>query len=109
LLTDVSRLRVLNLLYEEELCVCEIQEVLNLTQVTVSKRLAQLKEANLVEATKSKNRVFYSINERNQQAEWLFNVIMSIRNTEEVLVNDIEKLKEHDIIKGDKEYICPNS
>ncbi len=109
IITEVNRLRVLNLLYEEELCVCEIQEVLNLTQVTVSKRLAQLKEVNLVKATKNKNRVFYSINEKNLQSEWLFNVIKTIRGTEEVLRSDLEKLKEHDIIKGEKVYVCPSS
>ncbi|MGD2089620.1 MAG: metalloregulator ArsR/SmtB family transcription factor [Candidatus Aminicenantes bacterium] len=45
-LGDRSRLSIINMLGEKSLCVCEIKEVLKLSQSTVSGHLRVLKEAN---------------------------------------------------------------
>ena len=47
-LSDRSRLRIVNMLSQKSLCVCEIKEVLGLSQSTVSGHLRVLKEAELV-------------------------------------------------------------
>ncbi|MCP4589292.1 MAG: helix-turn-helix transcriptional regulator [bacterium] len=47
-LADETRLRLLNLLLEGELCVCELCEVLELPQPNVSRHLAYLLQAGLV-------------------------------------------------------------
>lgn len=49
---DPTRLRVLNLLAAGELCVCDIVEILDLPQPTVSRHLAVLRDARLVEVTR---------------------------------------------------------
>jgi ArsR family transcriptional regulator len=49
---DPTRLRVLNLLVAGELCVCDIVEILALPQPAVSRHLAYLRRAGLVEATR---------------------------------------------------------
>lgn len=49
---DPTRLRVLNLLAAGELCVCDIVEILDLPQPTVSRHLAALRAAELVEVTR---------------------------------------------------------
>ncbi|MEN8198674.1 MAG: metalloregulator ArsR/SmtB family transcription factor [Thermodesulfobacteriota bacterium] len=48
-LSDPSRVRVLKLLQKGELCVCNIQEFLQLAQSTVSRHMKVLEDAGLVE------------------------------------------------------------
>ena len=47
-LSDETRLRIMGLLAEGELCVCELMAVLGLPQSTVSRHLAYLKNSGLV-------------------------------------------------------------
>ncbi len=49
---DPTRLRILNALAAGELCVCDIVEVLGLPQPAVSRHLAYLRRAGLVEVTR---------------------------------------------------------
>jgi ArsR family transcriptional regulator len=48
-LSDETRLRTVTLLTHSELCVCDIMEILRLPQSTVSRHLATLRQAGLVE------------------------------------------------------------
>ena len=48
-LADATRLRILALLVGGEICVCEMHEALKLPQPTVSRHLAYLRRAGLVE------------------------------------------------------------
>jgi ArsR family transcriptional regulator len=48
-LSDETRLRILSLLGAGELCVCDLMEILALPQSTVSRHLAYLRNADLVE------------------------------------------------------------
>ena len=49
-LSDPTRLRLLNLLSAGETCVCELSDTLRLVQPKVSRHLAQLRRARLVDA-----------------------------------------------------------
>jgi ArsR family transcriptional regulator, arsenate/arsenite/antimonite-responsive transcriptional repressor len=49
-LSDPTRLRILGLLVQGELCVCDIVNTLRLPQPTISRHLAYLRESELVEA-----------------------------------------------------------
>jgi ArsR family transcriptional regulator len=60
-LCDPTRLRILNLLTEGELCVCHFQEILGEPQVKVSKHLAYLRTRGLVLARKEANWVIYAL------------------------------------------------
>jgi len=48
-LADETRLRILSLLGEREICVCDLMTILELPQSTVSRHLAYLRHAGLVE------------------------------------------------------------
>jgi Predicted transcriptional regulators len=48
ILSDETRLRIIILLAQEELCVCQISGVLNVSQPKVSKSLSRLRDLNLV-------------------------------------------------------------
>jgi ArsR family transcriptional regulator, arsenate/arsenite/antimonite-responsive transcriptional repressor len=60
-LCDPTRLRILNLLSEGELCVCHIQEVLREPQVKISKHLAYLRKRGLVTSRKKANWMIYHL------------------------------------------------
>ncbi len=58
-LADPSRVRVLCALRENELCVCQIVELLGLATSTVSKHMSILRQAGLVESRKDGRWVYY--------------------------------------------------
>lgn len=60
-LCDETRLRILNLLRDGELCVCHIQSVLSEPQVKVSKHLAYLRKRGLVAARREANWMIYGL------------------------------------------------
>ncbi|MFW8601470.1 ArsR/SmtB family transcription factor [Desulfobacterota bacterium M19] len=60
-LSDPGRIRILKMLEQKEMCVCEIQAVLNLAQPTISKHLKLMEDAGLVERHKDKVWVNYSL------------------------------------------------
>ena len=61
---DPSRVRILKLLEGGELCVCQITAVLDLTAGTVSKHLAALKTAGLVQQRRDGKWAYYRLAER---------------------------------------------
>ncbi|MCC7431081.1 winged helix-turn-helix transcriptional regulator [bacterium] len=58
-LSDKNRLRILKMLQEKSLCVCEITEILGLSTATVSVHLSLLKNAGLVTDSKDGRWVNY--------------------------------------------------
>jgi ArsR family transcriptional regulator len=60
-LGDATRLRLVNLLHAQSLCVCDLQKVLGLSQSLVSRQLAILRAANLVRTQRQGTRVRYSL------------------------------------------------
>lgn len=61
--SDETRLRILQLLLKGELCICELMEVLNLPQSNVSRHMAYLKNAGLVDDRREAVWVYYSLTE----------------------------------------------
>ncbi len=66
-LADETRLRMLHLLKERELCVCEIEEVLDIQQSNASRHLDKLRNAGLVSSEKRAQWVYYRMNEETLQ------------------------------------------
>lgn len=62
------RLRIIALLAEQELCVCELEEILGITQPAISQHLRALKEADLVWEEKVSQWVFYHLNKEKLAA-----------------------------------------
>jgi ArsR family transcriptional regulator len=61
-LSDPLRLRVIELLRSQELCVCELCEQLGTSQSKLSFHLKTLKEAGLVRARQEGRWIYYSLN-----------------------------------------------
>jgi ArsR family transcriptional regulator len=62
IVSDKSRLTILALLREKELCVCDIVEILETTQPNVSQHLKKLKISGLVNETRRSQWIYYSLN-----------------------------------------------
>lgn len=58
---DSTRIKILYALFEAELCVCDIAQLLSLTQSAVSHQLRVLKASRLVKPRKEGKTVFYSL------------------------------------------------
>ncbi len=66
-LCDLRRLRILNLLLQQPLCVCHLQAILGEPQVKVSQQLAVLRRAGLVEAERSGAWMVYRLPESRSE------------------------------------------
>lgn len=64
-LADKTRLHILALLNHDEMCVCELVEVLGMTQPAISQHLRKLKQAGLVNERKTGQWVFYRLHGSN--------------------------------------------
>lgn len=62
LLADKTRLTILALLKEKEMCVCDIVDVLQTTQPNISQHLKKLKNGGLVVETRRSQWIYYSLN-----------------------------------------------
>ena len=60
-LSDQSRLTILKMLRQKDLCVCEITALLGLAQPTVSRHLKTLEDAGLVESSREGSWVNYRL------------------------------------------------
>ncbi len=58
---DSTRVRILIALFEEELCVCDISDALNMTQSAVSHQLQILRTNKLVKSRREGKQVYYSL------------------------------------------------
>lgn len=62
-IADPQRLRILNLLEAGPLCVCHLQEILQATQVKISKQLASMKQLKLIHAAREGTWMIYQLNQ----------------------------------------------
>ncbi len=95
-LSDETRLRIMKLLEEEALCVCEIMAVLGMIQSRVSRHLDILRRAGFLVARREKKWVIYAWNKEqvNDYHLLLQNMLRLWLNDDEIVKRDREKLKE---------------
>lgn len=58
---DSTRIRILFVLFESEVCVCDLAQVLNMTQSAISHQLKILKQSRLVKSRREGKSIFYSL------------------------------------------------
>ena len=64
-IAEENRFKIINLLSEESLCVCDIQEKLQISQNLVSHHMAVLKKAGLIESCRCGKNNFYTLNKQS--------------------------------------------
>lgn len=91
-LSDETRLRIINILYVKELCVCDIVEALNITQTKASRHLQYLKNAGLVEDRKHAQWVYYSMI-KNKDIKFLDSLVYDNIRELELFKSDLKNLE----------------
>ena len=94
-LADSTRLRILNLLLQGERCVCDIQYVLDISQPTVSRHLAYLKNSGMVTDNRDGYRIFYRLADHNRAlTKLLYEFLRNAFRDQAQLKDDTKRLKE---------------
>lgn len=62
---DTTRVKIIFALFSNEMCVCDIAELLGMTQSAISHQLRVLKNARLVKFRKEGKTVFYSLDDEH--------------------------------------------
>ena len=94
LLSDETRFRVIMLLMEKELAVCELVGILDLPQPKVSKALAKLRELGLVLDERKEKYMYYSLNAKKER---FIKILKETKNSCDnlcLVAQDTKKLKE---------------
>ena len=116
-MSDETRIRILNLLKEGDLCVCELEILLDLNQSNASRHLNKLTNAKIIDYYKKAKFVYYRLVEDTLK-EYPF--IIELLNNElckiEEFNNDMEKLKKYkdsgitcDDLKQNKGFFINNN
>jgi ArsR family transcriptional regulator, arsenate/arsenite/antimonite-responsive transcriptional repressor len=105
-LADENRVRVLLALGPKEFCVCQIVELLRLAPSTVSKHMAILKQARLVDSRKAGRWMFYRLAEDDATVEAKEMTALMSR----LLVDDPQSREDakrmRQILKMDRDELC---
>ena len=62
---DTTRVKIISALFEAEMCVCDIAELLSMSQSAISHQLRVLRQARLVKHRKEGKVVFYSLSDEH--------------------------------------------
>ncbi len=82
-LSDETRLRMLNLLAQRECCVCEVMQVLNISQTRASRNLSMLYDAGFLKQRREGLWAYYSIDKSH-----LENYLASLLDAVEIGLKD---------------------
>lgn len=90
LLGDKTRLTMVSILKQRECCVCEFQEVFDMSQPSISQHLRKLKDAGIVNETRKGQWVYYSLNHQGDLFE-LIDDILKYAPDQSEKIKQIEK------------------
>jgi len=105
-ISNNTKLRLVSLLLENELCVCELEEILHIRQVNISKNLSSLKDAKIVDVRRDKQRGFYFLTATFLSNSHLVSHIRELRLIEPILQKDHTEFVKHEEVKDDNIYVC---
>jgi ArsR family transcriptional regulator len=100
-LGDKSRLRIINMLGVKSLCVCEMTEVVELSQSTVSGHLRVLKDAGLVEDKKDGLWVEYRLNKKDDFIAGILDLTLNRLNSDKIMEEE-----RNAAMKANRAVIC---
>jgi len=95
-LADPTRIRIVRLLasMEEEACLCEFVDSLLEPPYKLSRHLKVLRQAGFLSSEKDGRWVYHRLVEDKPHLERLYAVILSLPDTDEVFIKDMERFKE---------------
>lgn len=100
-LSDPNRIRIIKMLGERELCMCEVREMLKLSNSTVSKHLTVLRDADLLLGTKDGRWVNFRLNSKTE-SPFIRSILALIRDSfddDETVRDDAARVRRVDRVK----------
>lgn len=95
-LGDENRLRILNLLSRQKLCVCELEVLLQIKQSNLSRHLNRLKTEKIIVSEKVSQWVYYSIDEKFiNEKKVLYDWIISEMKKQNKHTEDVKRLNRY--------------
>lgn len=91
-LADETRLRIVSLLYESELCVCDIEDIIGASQTKISRHLAYLKNSGFVQDRRSAQWSFYAMT-RSADLKFIDELVYGVLRKMDIYKNDLIALK----------------
>ncbi len=101
-LGDQNRLRILHLLSEGELCACELEGILSMSQSNVSRHLAKLNEALVTDYRKDAKYSYYRLKRETLNAYPFISSMIESLKEEKLYEEDRKRLQEYRV----KNYNC---
>ena len=105
-ISNNTKLRLVSLLLENQLCVCELEEIMGIRQVNISKNLISLRESGIVGVRREKQRAFYFLTKEFLNSKFLVEHIVDIKMKEEMLIKDQQVFLKHEEVKDQNVYVC---
>lgn len=95
-ISDETRIRMLKLLLEKDICVCEMEEILPLSQSQVSRNLKALMDAGFLKRWREGKCVVYQADRdnSNRYCRAILDAVVDSFNDDPVVCQDREKLKD---------------
>lgn len=100
-LADGNRLRIIALLAEQKLCVCELANILRITQPSVSKHLKKLKQAGIIKSEQNGLWTDYGLSRSDHTTAALLKITQAVMKDDPIRQNDRTAAK-----KADRNRIC---
>ena len=99
-----ARVRIVAMLHSGELCVCQVTEVLQLAQSTVSTHLRELKRAGLISERKDGRWVYFGLSDDADAAPWIEAAMRTLGEDPQLkednrLVGDLRQLPVEDLCR----------
>jgi ArsR family transcriptional regulator, arsenate/arsenite/antimonite-responsive transcriptional repressor len=94
-LSDETRLRMINLLLQRECCVCEVMQVLNISQTRASRNLSMLYDAGFLKQRREGLWAYYSI-DKSALEDFL---VFLLRGVEDGLKNSQAAVRDKESLK----------
>ena len=94
-LADTNRLRIINILAHCDLCVCDMQRVLGLSQPFISRHLAYLRRVGLVKGRREGARVCYTLALDHAFGYALRSLVRIAAQDSLTFQSDLQMLSEH--------------
>ena len=92
-LSDETRFRIAWALAEEDLCVCELSDALEVAQSTLSNHLGKMRDLGIVDARKDGNWTYYKLSESlREPISAMFEAFAEDLDMDETLRNDQQRL-----------------
>ncbi|AJH80059.1 MULTISPECIES: ArsR/SmtB family transcription factor [Heyndrickxia] len=91
LLGDKTRLTIMAILKQRECCVCELLEVFDMSQPSISQHLRKLKDLGLVKEDRRGQWIYYSLNPRNELYDFIQDILQHVPDQTE----NIRKIEEN--------------